>query len=75
MNLEKIRHLENENRKYYNLIKITSLTFSHLPICREVVNQLLAKKTQSVDCTTFLLGINKTYFKILQTYSQKKKMH
>jgi hypothetical protein len=31
MNLEKIRHLENENRKYYNLIKITSLTFSHLP--------------------------------------------
>jgi hypothetical protein len=49
MNLEKIRHLENENRKYYNLIKITSLTFSHLLIRREVVNQLLAKKTQSVD--------------------------
>jgi hypothetical protein len=60
MNLEKIRHLENEKRKYYNLIKITSLTFSHLLICHEVVNQLLAKKTQSVDCRTFLFNDKKT---------------
>lgn len=59
MNLEKIRHLENEKRKYYNLIKITSLTFSHLLICHEVVNQLLAKKTQFADCRTFLFNDKK----------------
>jgi hypothetical protein len=64
MNLEKIRHLENEKRKYYNLIKITSLTFSHLLIRREVVNQNI---TSNVNTLFFELQNNRYSYNLWST--------